>query len=195
MSDEQYVYGLRTCNADMTAYNGFVWTREGPVEAPDWNPAPVCGGGLHFLRNGEGNAGLLSDKDDAVWMVVKADAAEIVDIDHAKSKARRCEVVFAGSREGAVSLLRTLVGPDKKIPFVSETAGDGSTQAAGDRSTQTAGEGSVFITRWWDEIESRYRVAVAIVGKDGTLKPNTPYRCENGVWAEVEPAAPEGGVA
>ena len=37
---------LRTCAADMTAYEGFRWPEAGPVEAPDWDPASVCGRGL-----------------------------------------------------------------------------------------------------------------------------------------------------
>ena len=224
-ADDPYVYGLRTCGAGMTAYNGFVWPKEGWVEAPDWMPAPICGGGLHFLRDGEGDIALLNSVPDAVWMVVRALSDETVDIDGAKSKARRCEVVFAGSRPEAVSLLRSIVGTGKRIPFVCEeagdsstqtagysstqtagyrstqtagyrstqTAGNSSTQTAGDRSTQQGGEGSVFISRWWDDEQDRWRVSVAIVGMDGTLKPDTPYRCEGGVWTEVSEA--EGGDA
>jgi len=64
---------LRTCNADMTSYGGFVWPESGPVEAPDWEPTYECGHGLHGLLWGEGNSGLLDTSDDAKWLVVEAD--------------------------------------------------------------------------------------------------------------------------
>jgi len=136
---EEYVYGLRTCSADMTSYGGFQWPRKGWVEAPDWDPSPVCGGGLHFLRNGEGDVGLLSKSNAAVWLVTRSCVNETVDIDAGKSKAKRCEVRFAGDKAKSLVLLRELVGPDKRIPFVCEVAGNRSTQTAGYRSTQTAG--------------------------------------------------------
>ena len=34
-------YGLRTCNADGTAYRGFVWPEKGLVECPDWKPSAL----------------------------------------------------------------------------------------------------------------------------------------------------------
>lgn len=51
---------LRTCDASRKAYGGFQYPESGPVEAPDWDPRPVCGGGLHGLRWGEGDAERLS---------------------------------------------------------------------------------------------------------------------------------------
>jgi|HubBroStandDraft_4_1064222.scaffolds.fasta_scaffold02568_11 hypothetical protein len=56
---------LRTCAADMSSHNGFRWPEAGPVECADWNPAHVCGGGLHGLLWGEGSAGNLSSDADA----------------------------------------------------------------------------------------------------------------------------------
>ena len=41
---------LRTCAADMTAHNGtFTWPESGECAAPDWDPYPSCGRGLHGL--------------------------------------------------------------------------------------------------------------------------------------------------
>ena len=139
---KKYVYGLRTCSADMTSYGGFQWPRKGWVEAPDWDSSPVCGGGLHFLRNGEGDVGLLSGSDDAAWLVTRSRVNETVDVDDGKSKAKCCEVRFAGDKAKSLVLLRELVGPDKRIPFVCEVAGNRSTQTAGYMSTQTAGDES-----------------------------------------------------
>ena len=194
MSDA-IVYGLRTCNADMTSRGGFAWPREGWVEAPDWDPSPECGGGLHFLRNGEGDADLLSHDADAVWQVIMSYESETVDIDNTKSKAKRCNVLLSGPWHEATAKLRSLVGSDKRIPYVCETAGDRSVQTAGyysvqtagDRSVQTAGGGSVLICRWCDVTTGHFRISVAIVGNGGTLKPNTPYRVSKGVWTEVTP--------
>ena len=94
---------LRTCDANGKSHNGFPWplTVGALVEAPDWNDRAACGGGLHGLREGFGNFGLLSDSSDAVWMVVEAEASEIVDVDD-KVKAPRVRVALVGDRLHAV---------------------------------------------------------------------------------------------
>ena len=100
---------LRTCAADMTAYNGFKWPRSGHVEAPDYKPAPVCGNGLHGLAWGSGDWSNLSSADDAVWMVVEVPTHEIIDIQN-KVKFRSGNVVFCGSRVEAT--IRVLCGSE-----------------------------------------------------------------------------------
>ena len=62
-------------------------------------------------------------------------------------------------------------------------AGWRSTLKAGEGSTLTAGEGSVFIFRWLDTKTHALRVAVAAVGEGG-IQPDTPYRCDEGVWIQ-----------
>jgi hypothetical protein len=64
------------------------------------------------------------------------------------------------------------------------TAGHSGTATAGDSGTATAGDGGTLIIKWWDG--SRYRLAVGYVGEGG-IKPNTPYRCEDGKFVEVRP--------
>lgn len=91
---------LRTCRPDMTSHSGFVWPREGRAAAPDWDPRPECGNGLHGLLCGQGDAGLLDWSDDAVWMVVEPDG-EIVNLS-GKVKFSAAEVLFAGDRAGAL---------------------------------------------------------------------------------------------
>ena len=73
---------LRTCDRDGQAYGGFQWPLEvgAEVVAPDWTPAKVCGGGLHGLLFGEGDAVYLSGADDAKWMVVEANRSDLVDL-------------------------------------------------------------------------------------------------------------------
>src|SRR5438094_6525314 len=95
---------LCTCNADMTAYGGFKWPQSGRVKAPDWNPAAVCGEGLHGLLWGEGDAGHLNWSGDAKWLVVRVSAAEVVDL-CGKVKFPAGEVVYCGDRVGATTYL------------------------------------------------------------------------------------------
>ena len=78
---ENRVLILRTCKREpdgrLTAFGGFVWPASGPVECPDWNPEPVCGGGLHGLLWGEGEGSMLSWDESAAWLVVSVDAGEV----------------------------------------------------------------------------------------------------------------------
>lgn len=84
-------YGLRKINKDFT-HHGFQWPSEvgATVKCPDWNPEPVCGGGLHFLPNAEGVWGLL---DGHYWCVIEYDEDKAVHMD-GKSKVEECKIVF-----------------------------------------------------------------------------------------------------
>lgn len=83
---------LRTCAADLTSHGGFQWKSSGVVVAPDWDPEPECGGGLHGLLNGQGDAGLLNWSPDAVWIVAKP-GRELVDLGE-KVKCKRATVIY-----------------------------------------------------------------------------------------------------
>lgn len=80
--------------------------------------------------------------------------------------------------------------PANLVPGSHSTGGDGSTNTGGehstntggDRSTNTGGEHSILCWKLWDG--SRYRLHIAYVGENG-IKPNTPYRWENGGPVEV----------
>lgn len=72
---------LRTSNSDGTSYGGFKWPELGPVECLDWDPELICGGGLHGLLWGEGDASFLSRDIDAKWHVVEVAIEDIVKID------------------------------------------------------------------------------------------------------------------
>jgi hypothetical protein len=149
---------LRTCAADMTSHGGFKWPTRGPVEAPDWNPQPVCGGGLHGALWGEGEGGLFNWNTDAKWLVVEVDKADIVDL-NGKVKFPRGVVKHCGDRMSATAWLAkrapgraiigaaltgghwsTLTGGDES----TLTGGDESTLTGGDRSTLTGGDGSTL---------------------------------------------------
>jgi hypothetical protein len=136
-------YMLRTCDKDMRAYNGFVWPENGPVSAPDWNPEPVCGGGLHGLLMGIGDISHLSRDSNAKWFVVAVDSGSVVDLD-GKVKVPSGNVVYCGDRDGAVSFLVQNGGDVTKIPFTHQRCGDRSTLTGGYDSTLTGGNGSTL---------------------------------------------------
>jgi hypothetical protein len=88
------MYGLRKISKDgKNGYNDFVWplTVGAEVEAPDWNPMPKCGGGLHCLPNAKGDWDLL---DGYYWAVLKFNKKDMVQIDGEKCKVRKCKIVF-----------------------------------------------------------------------------------------------------
>jgi hypothetical protein len=136
-------YMLRTCDKDMRAYNGFVWPESGPVSAPDWNPEPVCGGGLHGLLMGIGDISYLSRDSNAKWLVVAVDSGSVVDLT-GKIKVPSGNVVYCGDRDGAVSFLVQNGGDVTKIPFTYQRCGDCSTLTGGDCSTLTGGKRSTL---------------------------------------------------
>ncbi len=104
-SDSKKVLVLRTCNTDMTSYNGFKWPKKGKVVCQDWSPKPVCGQGLHGLLCGIGDGKLLNWEPEAKWLVVSVEEDKIVSIDNDKVKFPEGEVIYCGNREGAIELL------------------------------------------------------------------------------------------
>ena len=175
---------LRTVNADYTSHGGFKWPREigAVVEAPDWDPAPVCGGGLHGLPWGQGHLNLLSSADDAVWLVVAADHA--VRIDNDKSKFPRCTIVYVGTRDGACAYLLERAPRDVAVPYVHVTVGYRGAATAGDEGTATAGAGGTLVIAYSDKTRRR-RLCVGYVGEDGIM-PGTAYQVINGKLTKAE---------
>jgi len=162
---------LRTCNADMTSRKGFKWPRSGPVAAPDWNPAPECGNGLHGFLRGEGNGGLANWSSDAVWLV--AEVETYVDLG-GKVKFPAAHVIFAGSRLEAAAIVKArypdaaVIGAnvaveDRRDAVVGDygtaTAGSGGTATAGHQGTATAGACGTATAGDW---------GAATAGDDGT---------------------------
>jgi hypothetical protein len=121
----------------MTSYDGFQWPTKGPVVAPDWNPAPVCGGGLHGLLRGCGEAYLLNWSEDAKWVVFSAYEDEVVDL-YGKVKVPRGEVVLCGTKEEALEFLEREY-PEAPIVGSTVVTRDHGTANAGDRGTANAG--------------------------------------------------------
>ena len=144
---------LRTCDKDGRAHAGFQWplTRGEMVVAPDWDPAPVCGGGLHGLIGGLGDWGLLNESADAKWLLCAIMRSEAVAIGDEKIKVPRCRVDFIGSRAEVLSRIPetmfteisfTVKGATKdseKSETTVATTGDDSAAA-------TTGDGSAAAT-------------------------------------------------
>ena len=193
---KQYI--LRTTNSDGTSRGGFQWNLEigGETVAPDWNPHPECGGGLHGFLNGAGDGSLADWSDDALWLVVSTEG-DIVDLG-VKVKFERAITEYAGSLNGAVEFLASL-GINHAVTGAtvvagyrgSATAGDGGSATAGDEGTATAGkygtatagDGGVIIIKWLDDSCQR-RVAVGYIGEGG-LKAGVAYRVSNGEFVEA----------
>ena len=200
---------LRTCDADMTSHGGFEWPTEGHVEAPDWDPDPgrECGGGLHGLLWGCGNAGLLSAFPGARWLVVAVDPADVADPARNKVRFRRGEVVLVGTRDEAVGMIAD-AAPGLPVVYAVRTGGDESTVTGGYGATVTGGYGATVTGGYgarvtggdrstvtggdWSTVTGgdgstlvvkwwdgfRYRLAVGYVGEDG-IEAGVAYRCDD----------------
>ena len=192
MTAPKTVLVLRTCNADGTSRNGFVWPESGPVVCPDWKPTAACGNGLHGALWGEGDGTLLSWDADARWLVVKVHAADVIEL-AGKVKFPAGTVVHSGDRVSATAYVAAHGGAGRAIIGGTATAGDYGTATAGYKGTATAGysgtatagdRGAIQI-KWYDG--DRYRITTGYIGEDGLL-PNTAYRCDRaGKLVAVKP--------
>ena len=127
---------LRTTDADAKSYGGFQWPRDvgAVVEAPDWNPKPECGNGLHGLLDGLGESSHLSFNPGAIWWIVDADDAVYLD---GKWKFQRCTVLDFGPRHEITARLHALrPGP---IHGLCMTGGNYATLTGGYYATLTGG--------------------------------------------------------
>ena len=163
---------LRTCNADLTSYEGFQWPASGPVSAPDWNPEVSCGLGLHGFSNGEGDGSLARWSHDATWLVVAVDPATLVNL-RGKVKFPAGEVLdLPKDRATATGYLREHCGGSPAIVGLVFTGGDNSTITggscsiitAGNRSIITAGYHSVITSNCLSVIISGYRSIIIANG-------------------------------
>ena len=166
-------YILKSIPADCRARNGFLWPTEpgAIVTAPDWDPAPQCGGGLHGAINGAGDYSLFCWDDDAVWICAEIIGDDIVDLG-GKVKVRQCRIICAGARDAAAGYL-VAQGMSAVI---------GGTATAGDYGTATAGDGGTIIITWHDA--ARRRLAIGYVGEN--IRAGAKYKCAEGALVEVK---------
>jgi hypothetical protein len=123
----------------MTSHDGaFTWPEVGPVQAPDWDPIPECGHGLHGLAHGEGDGTLLDWASDACWLVVDVKDDEVIDL-QGKVKFPKGTVVHCGTQLTATNYLQAngLRGP---IVGATVDAGVWGTANAGYKGTANAGD-------------------------------------------------------
>src|SRR3990167_7962561 len=78
-NDEEVIV-LRTCNADMTSYNGFKWPESGQVKCDDWDSKPECGNGLHGICDISDDWSLLNWDVEAKALLVRVPKSTIVRI-------------------------------------------------------------------------------------------------------------------
>ena len=88
-------YVLRKCKEGGMSFRGFKHpTKIGEwVEAPDWDPTPRCGGGIHGLLEAQG---IWNNLQGSIWQVYEVDPREIVKIDFGKCKFRKGQLVYYG---------------------------------------------------------------------------------------------------
>lgn len=83
-------YMIRTGQPDRKAHGEFQWSPLGEwTEAPDWDPSPVCGGGLH--GQAPEASGFQRDAQPDVWLC-ETDGPRVV-IDGDKIKVPRARIV------------------------------------------------------------------------------------------------------
>ena len=194
---------LKCVAKDGASYTGFKWplTVGAVVEAPDWSPEAVCGGGLHGwpwgLAMGDGK-----DPDwGSAWLVFGADPSGVVNLG-GKCKCRRVTIRFVGEWQAATNFV--LSG---QIAWVqqaargaaSATGESGAASATGESGAASAGENSIaavtggsgrakagaysaIALSWWNESAERAEMRCREVGygdgSDGKLKADQWYRMD-----------------
>ena len=134
----EYNLVLRTCNSDMTSFDGFKWPKKGAVKAPDWDPKPECGHGLHGLLHGCGNGNLLYNNPKAKWLIVKVLKGTCIDLG-GKVKFPKGTVVYAGTKEEAVKIIAEAY-PEAPVVFAARHSGDHGVSTSGDGGASTSGD-------------------------------------------------------
>ena len=134
----EYDLVLRTCDPDMTSFDGFKWPKRGAVKAPDWDPKPECGKGLHGLLHGCGDADLLYNNPKAKWLIVKVLKGTCIDLG-GKVKFPKGTVVYAGTKEEAVKIVAEAY-PGEPVVFANRHSGDDGVSTSGDYGTSTSGD-------------------------------------------------------
>ncbi|WP_438396400.1 DUF7666 domain-containing protein [Caballeronia sp. DA-9] len=141
---------LRTCAADMSSQNNFVWPQVGEVaEAPDWRNDKECGHGLHGWLFGHGDHGCSSYLDStSKWLVVEVESDSIVMLG-GKCKFPRGKVLFVGDKKDATDFLLANEPRARDVAVIGAQLTVGNQQTvivgalgtatAGDRGTATAG--------------------------------------------------------
>ena len=135
---KKYDYMIKTLDKNFCGYGGFQYPQKkgALVEAPDWDPAPKCGGGIHGTVAWTGKHYI---QKNSIWVVLKFVHKEAVVIDNEKVKVPRAWVVDWGTAEEMQRKWERLTGTKYQFDYAVQTAGHKSTQITGNESTQIAG--------------------------------------------------------
>jgi hypothetical protein len=141
---EGYGVMIRTVSAEGKAHNGFQWPLEPQdpgefVTAPDWNPSPTCGGGLHGCLWGQNPQHIIGAEDTTrKWQACLVKLDEVVKVD-GKIKAPRCRVIAVGDRSTICNYVASLAPRNVGVPYSSTSAGNNGQASAGDYGQASAG--------------------------------------------------------
>jgi hypothetical protein len=127
---------LRNIAIDGTSRGGKF---QNPIEvgatltAPDWNPAPVCGGGIHGWPWGLALGNGKDPEYAAFWQVYECDPADVVAVEGGgKVKFRTGTLIYSGAWAGAFDAVL-----DGKIAWVQKSA-RGAASATGESGAASA---------------------------------------------------------
>uniref|UniRef100_UPI00248EDBDE DUF7666 domain-containing protein n=1 Tax=Microvirgula aerodenitrificans TaxID=57480 RepID=UPI00248EDBDE len=138
---------LRTCAADMSSKNGFVWPGVGEMaDAPDWQDSAECGHGLHGWLYGQGDHGCSNYLGpDAKWLVVEVTLADVVMLG-GKCKFPRGRVRFVGDKIAATEYLLEHEVRARSVAVIGATiaVGDSGSAQVGALGTLTGGDCSTL---------------------------------------------------
>ena len=136
---------LKVVGPNGEGHGGFIWPIEvgATVEAPDWNPAPTCGHGLHGWLWGLGDlsaAGERALSGESVWLVLAVESVSVVDLG-GKVKFPRARIAARGDKTTLASIITTHRPANTPVPmFGQAAAGYAGQAAAGSRGQAAAGE-------------------------------------------------------
>jgi hypothetical protein len=153
MEETKPVYVLRTCREDLTSYGGFQWPSHGYVEAPDWDPSIIYGGGLHGLLWGNGWPGFLSWEPEAKWLVVRVDVP-LFYLGNNEIKFQSGYVEHCGNQKSAIEFIiskgvdpNTVVGNFVKVgDYQTAVTGHYSNSVTGDRGKAISDDESASVS-------------------------------------------------
>jgi hypothetical protein len=137
-----YVLCLKSLPPSLLSNGGFKWPESGHVSAPDWKPTKTFGNGLHAFMWGAGDTDFCNHADNAKWLVLKVKKQDVVDLD-GKVKFPKCEVLFCGKRDIAVSIVTCHAPAGTPVMFAKVTGGDGETIIGGDFAILKGGKFSI----------------------------------------------------
>jgi len=103
--ERETILVLRSCKSDLTSYKGFQWPDSGEVVAPDWDPSPICGNGLHGWLWGFGDFTAQYIEPTTAWLVVEVIGNTIINLE-GKVKFPRGRVIYCGNFTNAFSMVR-----------------------------------------------------------------------------------------